>query len=212
MASETPDHIHVLGASGSGTTTLGAAIAQAFGHVHLDTDDYYWEPTDPPFQQKREPVARVEMLGAALDAHPRWVLSGSLCGWGDVFVPRFDLVIFLFVPTDVRLARLLERERRRFGSGVLALGGPMHGIHEVFMVWAAGYDDGGEEMRSRRQHERWLAALPCPPIRLEEPVEVAEQMARLAQRLAGDAGSRSASPASGRGVLLSNENVRLTVQ
>ena len=76
----------------------------------------------------------------------------------------------------------------------------MHGIHEVFMVWAASYDNGGEEMRSRRQHERWLAALPCPLLRLEEPVEVAEQMARLAQRLAVDAGSRSASPASGRGV------------
>lgn len=200
MASETPDHIHVLGASGSGTTTLGAAIAQAFGHVHLDTDDYYWEPTDPPFQQKREPVARVEVLRAALDAHPRWVLSGSLCGWGDVFVPRFDLVIFLFAPTDVRLARLLERERRRFGLDALALGGPMHGIHEVFMVWAAGYDNGGGEMRSRRQHERWLAALPCPLLRLEEPVEVAEQMARLAQRLAGGARPRSASPTSGRGV------------
>jgi adenylate kinase family enzyme len=200
MARAEPNHIHVLGASGAGTTTLGGAIAQAFGHVHLDTDDYYWEPTDPPFQQKREAVARVEILGAALDAHPRWVLSGSLCGWGDVFVPRFDLVVFLLVPTDVRLARLLERERRRFGAEALALGGPMHGIHEAFMVWAAGYDDGGEEMRSRRLHERWLAALPCPLIRLEEPVGVAEQMARLAEGLAGGARPRSDSPPSARGV------------
>jgi adenylate kinase family enzyme len=198
MTPAEPSCVHVLGASGSGTTTLGRAIAQAVGHVHLDTDDYYWEPTDPPFQRKREPVARVEMLGAALDAHPRWVLSGSLCGWGDVFIPRFDLVIFLFVPTDIRLARLLERERRRFGADALALGGPMQSIHEAFMVWAAGYDDGGEEMRSLRQHERWLAALPCPLVRLEEPLDVAAQLARLAERLAGGARPRSASPTSGR--------------
>jgi adenylate kinase family enzyme len=187
-----PDRIHVLGASGSGTTTLGTAIADAYGHVHLDTDDYYWEPTDPPFQVTREPAARVEMLGAALDAHPRWVLTGSLCGWGDVFVPRFDLVIFLLAPTDVRLARLLERERRRFGAESLAPGGPMHAIHEAFMVWAAGYDDGGEDMRSRRQHEPWLSALRCPLIRLEEPGDVAEQMARLAHRLARASRHRSA--------------------
>jgi adenylate kinase family enzyme len=187
MASDEPNSIHVLGASGAGTTTLGRAIAQAYGHVHLDTDDYYWEPTDPPFQVKRAQSARVDMLGAALDAHPRWVLSGSLCGWGDVFIPRFDLVVFLLVPTDIRLARLLTRERHRFGVEPLAPGGAMHAIHEVFMTWAAGYDDGGEEMRSRRQHETWLAALPCPLIRLEEPVGVAEQMARLAERLAGSA-------------------------
>jgi cytidylate kinase len=76
MASKTPDHIHILGASGSGTTTLGSAIAQAYGHVHLDTDDYYWVPTDPPFQETREPSARLDTLGAALDAHPRWSSRG----------------------------------------------------------------------------------------------------------------------------------------
>ena len=176
---KTPDHIHVLGASGSGTTTLARAIAETHRHAHLDTDDFYWEPTDPPFSVKREPAARLEMLGAALDAHSRWVLSGSLCGWGDVVIPRFDLVVFLLVPTDVRLARLLERERRRFGEAALAPGGAMHEIHATFMAWAADYDDGGEDMRSRRQHEAWLATLPCPCIRLEVALDVRAQLARL---------------------------------
>jgi len=179
VASTPPPRIHIVGASGSGTTTLGRAIAQAFGHAHLDTDDYYWEPTDPPFQVTREPAAREALLGAALDAHPRWVLSGSLCGWGDVFIPRFDLVVFLLATPEIRLARLLERERRRFGAHALAPGGAMHAAHGAFMAWAAGYDDGGEDMRSRRMHERWLAALPCPVIRLEEPLSVTQQMARL---------------------------------
>ena len=184
-----PDRIHVLGASGSGTTTLGRAIAQAFGHAHLDTDDYFWEPTDPPYQVIREPAARRALLGAALDAHPRWVLTGSLCGWGDVFIPRFDLVVFLFVPHAIRLARLLERERCRFGTDALAPGGAMHAHHETFMAWAAGYDDGGDDTRSRRVHERWLAALPCPLIRLEGPLSLADQMARLAAHLAPSVGA-----------------------
>jgi adenylate kinase family enzyme len=184
--------VHILGASGSGTTTLGAALASRLGHAHFDTDDFFWLPTEPKFLEIRPAAARIALLTRALDAAGSWVLSGSLCGWGDVFIPRFDLVIFLFVSREIRLARLLEREQRRFGAEALAPGGAMHAAHGAFMAWAGGYDDGGEDMRSRRMHERWLAALPCPVIRLEEPRPVAEQMARLAERLASPARSPSA--------------------
>jgi adenylate kinase family enzyme len=173
------DHLHILGASGSGTSTLGAALARHFGYVHLDTDDYFWEPTEPPFQQPRERPHRQALLGAALDAHGRWVLSGSLCGWGDLFIPRFDLVVFLWVPRETRMARLKERERRRYGEAALAPGGAMHDAHAAFMRWAAAYDEGGDEMRSRRRHEQWLGALPCPCIRIEGSLGVEEQLAQV---------------------------------
>ena len=40
--------IHILGASGSGTTTLGRALAERLQCPHFDADDYFWVPTDPP--------------------------------------------------------------------------------------------------------------------------------------------------------------------
>jgi adenylate kinase family enzyme len=179
------DRVHILGASGSGTTTLGITLSERFGYSHLDTDTYFWEPTTPPFQRPRERHERQITLTAALDPHRRWVLSGSLCGWGDIFVPRFDLVIFLWVPTEIRLGRLRAREQHRYGAGALAPGGAMHEAHTAFMTWAAAYDAGGDDMRSRRRHETWLAALPCPCIRLEGPLPVEEQVARLEEVLAG---------------------------
>ena len=45
--------IHIFGASGSGTTTLGAKICDELGYKLLDVDDYFWLPTNPPFTQKR---------------------------------------------------------------------------------------------------------------------------------------------------------------
>lgn len=36
--------IHILGASGVGTSTLGKALADKLNYCHLDTDDYYWLP------------------------------------------------------------------------------------------------------------------------------------------------------------------------
>ena len=78
--------LHLLGASGSGTTTLGRALARRLGCPHLDTDDYFWLPTNPPFQQQRSRAERQALLQADLLPHDAWVLSGSLCGWGDIFM------------------------------------------------------------------------------------------------------------------------------
>jgi adenylate kinase family enzyme len=173
------DRIHIFGASGSGTSTLGSALAERFGYAHLDSDSFLWEPTDPPFQRMREAGARRRMLAAALDAHPRWVLTGSLCGLGDVFIPRFDLVVFLVLPHELRMERLMRRERQRYGAEALAPGGPMHQHHEEFIAWATAYDTADESMRSLRLHEKWLAALPCPTVRLDGPLTVEEQIDRL---------------------------------
>lgn len=40
------------------------------------------------------------------------------------------------------------------------------------MTWAAAYDEGGLEVRSRKLHEDWLAALPCPVVRLTSDAPV----------------------------------------
>ena len=87
--------IHILGASGSGTTTLGRALAERLQCPHFDTDDYFWLPTDPPYTQQRERTERQQLLMDDLTAHDAWVVSGSLCGWGDVAIPLFELVVFL---------------------------------------------------------------------------------------------------------------------
>jgi adenylate kinase family enzyme len=178
-----PPRVHLVGASGSGTTTLGHALGRRLGCPHLDTDDFFWLPSDPPFQHVRARAERQTLLGAALRASTGWVLSGSLCGWGDVFIPQFELVVFLWVPPAVRLARLRAREEQRYGAAV-APGGPLHARSEAFMAWAAGYDAGLDPPeRCRRLHEQWLAALRCPVLRLEDTASVEERLARIEYHL-----------------------------
>jgi hypothetical protein len=116
--------VHILGASGSGTSTLGQALAERLGCPLLDVDDYFWLPTDPPFQQIRDVSERQALLGAAIGRSPTCVISGSLSDWGDRFIPLFDLVVFLWLPPAIRLARLAARERRLFGEEALAPGVP----------------------------------------------------------------------------------------
>jgi adenylate kinase family enzyme len=181
--------VHILGASGSGTTTLGAALAERTGAAHLDTDDYYWEPTDPPFEAPRPMPERLFRLTADLDAAERasgdWVLSGSLCGWGDPLTPRFDLVVFLRVDTGIRLVRLTRRESEQFGAEGIAPGGRMHENFTVFMEWAAKYDEAGLDTRSLARHEAWLQGLDCPVVRFEGEMPVGLQVERVREALAG---------------------------
>jgi adenylate kinase family enzyme len=175
--------VHFVGASGSGTTTLGRALAAKLGVPHHDTDYYFWLPSDPPFQHIRERAERQAMLGEALARTPGWVLSGSLCGWGDVFVPLFDLVVFLWIPPDVRLARLRARERARYGAAIEP-GGVRYEASQKFLAWAAGYDEGLEvPERCRKLHEDWLAALPCPVVRFLDAGSTHEHLERLRPHL-----------------------------
>ena len=54
--------IHILGATGSGTTTLGRALAERLQCPHFETDDYVWVPTDPPYTKQRERTERQQPL------------------------------------------------------------------------------------------------------------------------------------------------------
>jgi hypothetical protein len=162
-------HIHITGASGSGVTTLGRALSRTLGSVHLDTDDFYFLPTDPPYVTKLPVESRLELLLEAFEraSATGWILAGSMNDWGDSLIPLFDLVVFVSTPTELRLQRLAAREAERFGAEAVAPGGPWHAQYKGSLEWAAAYDDGSREGRSRPRHEAWLAQLPCPVLRVD---------------------------------------------
>jgi adenylate kinase family enzyme len=108
-------------------------VADALALPHHDTDDYFWQPTVPPYQKKRERAERLRLMQEVFLPRADWVLSGSLEGWGDVIIPYFDLVIFLSTPRQIRLQRLRAREATHFGGDAVAPGGWRHQDTEDFV-------------------------------------------------------------------------------
>lgn len=162
----------VTGASGSGATTLGRALARELEVAFFDVDDYFWMPTEPPYRQQRTPDARVSLLVADLAKVPHSVTSGSVINWGETLENSFSFIVFLTLPAELRLARLREREDARFGRA-----------DPGFLEWAAQYDAGSLDVNSRTGDEKWIAQRPCPVLRIEGDSPVPERVARVATAL-----------------------------
>lgn len=158
--------IHIFGASGAGTSTLGRSLSEKLQVPLFDSDDYYWKKTDPPFTTKNSISERQRLMLADMVGLDGWVLSGSMDSWSEPFVPLFNLVVFLAVPADVRVARIKHREIERHGSRILP-GGDMHQGHLDFIEWAKQYERGYMVGRSRQRHEDWMKTLTCPILRLD---------------------------------------------
>ena len=177
--------IHITGASGAGVTSLGRAVANALAIPHHDTDDYLWQPTTPPFQKTRERADRLRLMNEMFLPRAEWALSGSLAGWGDAIIPAFDLVVFVTTPKEIRLQRLRAREAMRYGANAVAPGGWRHKDTEEFIAWASNYEDGDLASRSLAMHEAWLAALPCPVLRLDGSRPLPELVAEVRGAIGG---------------------------
>jgi adenylate kinase family enzyme len=147
--------IHILGAAGAGTTSLGRALAERLNVAYFDSDDFYWQQTSEPFTVARLRDERTRLLLEQSSGLEGWVVSGSLCGWGDAMIPQFTHVVFLRVDPQIRLNRLRRREVQRYGERILP-GGSRHENSVAFLAWAARYDDGNHSLRSLRRHESWL--------------------------------------------------------
>ena len=177
--------IHILGASGSGATTLGRALAARSGAGYFDSDDFLWLPTDPAYTTLRPGGERTAMLLERLDPAGHWIFSGSALGWGSIIEDRYSCLIFLYLDPVLRLQRLRQREFQRFGARIQPGGDMAEGSAE-FLAWATEYDHGTPEGRSLAAHEAWMAQRRLPLLRLDSaaPVEslVAAALAWLASR------------------------------
>jgi hypothetical protein len=170
--------IHILGASGSGTSTLGSALARRLRVPHADSDSLYWLPTDPPFTTPRPADDRQALLERRLPLAGAWVFSGAATKWASSLESHFDLVVFLRLDPTIRMKRLRKREMERWGARIQP-GGDMAAINAAFLTLAEAYDTAGSLRRGLVTHEAWLADQPAPVLRLDSAAPVDDLVAAV---------------------------------
>jgi cytidylate kinase len=166
--------ILIFGASGSGATTLGRELAITLGYVHLDSDEYYWKLTEPPYQEKIPREERIRRLTEDFSNNQNVVLSGSLVSWGPYWHTAFDLAVFLYLPPAIRMARLEIREaERNKNRAKTAL---TEAITREFLDYVRQYDEPDFTGRSLTVHNQWIKLLGCPVLRIERDIPLTEKV------------------------------------
>lgn len=150
--------IYITGASGVGTTTLGKDLSAKLLIKHIDSDELFWQKTDPPYTKPRNLNELHEMFRETISFSDSFVLSGDILHWGldQKLFREFSHVIYLYLPFQVREMRIRQREQRRFGKRILP-GGDMHKQHEDFIEWTRKYDENDEKLgRNKKSQEDFL--------------------------------------------------------
>lgn len=171
--------LHILGASCSGVTTLGQALASHLQIPYFDSDEYFWEKTNTPFTTRRNPELRNQMLMADINQYESWIIGGSLLKW-DLAID-FDLIVFLYIPHEIRMERLRKREMERYGE-IIFTDSARNQQYNDFLNWARGYDDNTTQGRTLAAHESWLAEQTSPVLEIRRDCSVEERVALVLER------------------------------
>lgn len=158
--------LHIFGASGSGVTTLGQLLAEKLGLTYFDSDDYFWIKTEPPFTNRRNPNERNQLITKGISETENWILGGSVIDWGENLFPSFDLIIFLYLPNEIRIERLKKRELEKYGD-IIYIDEKRAKKFNDFIAWATDYDNStGLANRTLNAHETWLKQTKSPILKI----------------------------------------------
>ena len=167
--------IYITGASGTGTSSLALTLANKLQISHLESDDLFWENTDPPFTTPRKSDALHELFKAKT-SNESFILSGDVLNWG---LPEKDLlqlfthVIFLYVPWNIREKRIREREAARFKERILP-NGDMYETHESFIKWASLYEQSEDHGRNLKSQKSFYKKFIGKKLSYESPLSLDE--------------------------------------
>jgi len=170
----------IMGASGAGDTTLGNHfVKNNTRFLHLDSDEYFWEKTDPPFQEARISDERNLLFETDFYSQENVVVTGSIFRWKTDYKDLFDLVVLLYIPQEIRLQRLAEREISRYGNKIL-FDEKLNAKYKAFLAWAAEYDlEENTTSRSFKQQKQWLTEVECTTLFLDGDLTVKERLELL---------------------------------
>lgn len=100
-----PLKIHIMGAAGSGKTTLAAKIAERLNAPWFELDTVAYEGG---YARKRTIEERLTSLNEIIH-QPIWVTEGAFIWWIDDLLKAADAVVWLDLPWYISMPRIVTR-------------------------------------------------------------------------------------------------------
>ena len=120
--------ISVIGATGSGKTTLAGKIAQHLAIPHFETDSVYWGPNWQPI-----PLDEFRLWMDTATRGEQWVVDGNYSKVRDLVWGRADTLVWLDYPLLLVFWRLLRRSIPRVFTRVELWNGNYETFRGMFL-------------------------------------------------------------------------------
>ena len=128
--------IQIIGASGTGKSTLARYLSEKTGVYWIDTDKYLWK--DSSFTENYPVEDRFGMYNDDMANHQDYIVSGSVHSWNPGGFNDRELLVLLMVDEDTRMKRIYDREFASFGARMLP-GGDHYQLTREFLDWCRTY-------------------------------------------------------------------------
>ena len=145
--------IHVMGASGTGTSTIGELLGKELDFDVIESDFYKWEQTIPEFQIMRPIEESNKLLIDKIKESKNLIITGSLHS-NSVTFDYIDLIVYLKCHTFIRMRRIKKRDIQ-FGRNSLKQEGEIKENFLGFLFLAKNYNKLGLDKRSRAS-QKWV--------------------------------------------------------
>jgi adenylate kinase family enzyme len=168
--------VHVVGTSGSGKSTVAAALARRLGVPHVELDALHWLPG---WQER--PVAEFRAHLSAALVQSGWVVDGNYAAQSrDLVWAAVDTVVWLDLPRRTVMRQVVQRTARRWLRREQLWGGNRESLRKTLLsrdsvVWWAW----STHARRRTEYGQALRSVPFRVIHLRSRAEVDQWLATV---------------------------------
>lgn len=130
-----PRRIHIIGAQGSGKTTLARELSTHLAVPHYELDWIAYNPACKDGAGLRIPLdKRLASLRAILEK-PGWITEGVYLWWTNPLLEVADLIVWLDLPFPILAWRIVNRHVQRTIAGTNRQPGTARLIRVLRRVW-----------------------------------------------------------------------------
>jgi len=133
--------IRIVGACGSGKSSIAKELSKKYGVIYYETDDLVWNRSAENLRNSIE--VRDSMLNEILKKES-WIIEGVHYKWGQDSFKKADLIFLLLPNKFLRDFRVIRRfVRTRLGFEIWNYKQTLKNLYIMIFKWNRDYDQNG---------------------------------------------------------------------